>query len=90
MQTTRRTVAEQPSAEAIEVEARCLLREQIERSAWFPGMKKEERRAMIELEVDAWWHLKLKEAAAPLNRMAGSGIRAGCDPVVREGEQEAK
>ena len=67
---------EQPSSDAVEAEARRLLRDQIERSAWFPAMRKEERRAKIEQEVDAWWHLKVKEAATRLlDRMVGDTER---------------
>ena len=48
----------------IEAEARWLLREQLTRSAWFRnGMTQQERRKRIELEVDAWWHLKAEEVA---------------------------
>ena len=72
MRTTPGTGEEQPSPDAVEAEARRLLREQIERSSWFPGMQKEQRLAMIDQEVDAWWQLKLREAAKQLlDRMVG-------------------
>ncbi len=48
----------------VEAEARWLLREQITASAWFRlGMTDKQRRERIEMEVDAWWHLKVEEAA---------------------------
>ncbi len=51
----------------VEAEARWLLREQITRSAWFRnGMTEQERRKRIELEVDAWWHLKAEEVGKQL------------------------
>ena len=48
----------------VEAEARALLREQIDRSPWFrEGLSDAERQKRISLEVDAWWHLKVEEAA---------------------------
>ncbi len=55
------------SNDAVEAEARALLREQIERSHWFrEGLTAAQRRSRIQLEVDAWWHLKVEEAARRL------------------------
>ncbi|WOH53780.1 hypothetical protein [Bradyrhizobium sp. sBnM-33] len=51
----------------VEAEVRRLLREQVERSDWFRhGMTRRQRRKHIDREVDAWWHLKLSEAAQRL------------------------
>ncbi len=44
----------------IESTARALLRERIEATPWFRiRMSQEQRRAAIEREVDAYWHLSL-------------------------------
>ena len=52
------------SPDEVEAEARAILQDQITRSAWFrEGMTEEKRRERINLEVDAWWHLKVEEAA---------------------------
>ena len=49
------------------VEARALLQDQIERSPWFrEGMTEAQRQSRTQLEVDAWWHLKVEEAARRL------------------------
>jgi hypothetical protein len=51
----------------VDAEARWPLREQLTRSAWFrTGMTAQERRKRIELEVDAWWHLKAEDVAKQL------------------------
>ena len=51
----------------VEALARQLLWEQIDRSAWFrEGLSEAERQKRIRLEVDAWWHLKVEEAAQRL------------------------
>ena len=47
----------------VEALARQLLREQIERSAWFSGCAEEARKAAIAADVEQWWHLKTGEAA---------------------------
>ena len=55
------------SNDEVEAEARALLREQIDRSPWYRGsLTDEERQSRIQLEVDAWWHLKVEEAARRL------------------------
>jgi hypothetical protein len=55
------------SADEVEAEARALLRDQIDRSPWFrEGLSERERQERIQLEVDAWWHLKVEEAACRL------------------------
>ena len=55
------------SNDEVEAEARAILRDQIDRSQWFrEGLTEEERRQRIQLEVDAWWHLKVEEAARRL------------------------
>jgi hypothetical protein len=56
-----------PTIRNDEAEARALLRGQIDRSPWFrEGLSDDERQERIGLEVDAWWHLKVKEAARRL------------------------
>jgi hypothetical protein len=47
----------------VEAYARQLLREQINRSAWFSGLSEEERSAAIGADVERWWCLKTEEAA---------------------------
>ena len=55
------------SNDQVEALARQLLWEQIDRSAWFrEGLTDAERQSRIQLEVDAWWHLKVEEAAQRL------------------------
>ncbi len=52
------------SSDQVEKLARALLHEQLECSPWFrEGMTEQERQSRIQLEVDAWWHLKAEEAA---------------------------
>ena len=49
----------------IETTARALLRERIEATPWFRiRMSQEQRRAAIEREVEAYWHLFVADAAA--------------------------
>ncbi len=50
-------------AEAIEVEARALLRKQLRDSAWYPHMPDRKRLERIEQDVERYWHLKVTEAA---------------------------
>ena len=45
----------------IEVEARRLLRELIERRPWYPGMKPQEREAAIKADVDRDWRIMQAE-----------------------------
>jgi len=48
----------------VEALARQLLWEQIDHSPWFhEGLTDVERQSRIQREVDAWWHLKVEEAA---------------------------
>ncbi len=55
----------------IESTARALLRERIEATPWFRiKMSLEQRRAAIEREVDAYWHLFVADAA---ERLLGPG-----------------
>ena len=52
------------SNDQVEALARQLLWEQIDRSAWFrEGLTDAERQSRIQREVEAWWHLKVEEAA---------------------------
>jgi hypothetical protein len=51
----------------IESMARALLRERIEATPWFRiKMTQEQRRAAIEREVDAYWHLFIADATERL------------------------
>jgi hypothetical protein len=50
-------------ADAIEAEARCLLRKQLRESAWYPQMPDRKRLKQIEQDVQRYWHLKVTEAA---------------------------
>jgi hypothetical protein len=55
----------------IESTARALLRERIEATPWFRiRMTQEQRRAAIEREVDAYWHLFIADAT---QRLLGPG-----------------
>jgi hypothetical protein len=55
----------------IESTARTLLRERIEATPWFRiKMTQEQRRAAIEREVDAYWHLFIADAT---QRLLGPG-----------------
>jgi hypothetical protein len=55
----------------IESTARALLRERIEATPWFRiKMTQEQRRAAIEREVDAYWHLFIADAT---HRLLGLG-----------------
>jgi hypothetical protein len=48
----------------LESTARALLRERIEATPWFRiKMTQEQRRDVIEREVDAYWHLFIADAA---------------------------
>ncbi len=58
----RRTIND-TDADAIEAEARALLRNQLLQSAWYPNMSATKRRAQIEQDVERYWHLKVTEAA---------------------------
>ncbi len=49
--------------EAIEAEARSLLRKQLRESAWYPHMPDRKRLELIERDVERYWHLKVTEAA---------------------------
>jgi hypothetical protein len=52
------------SNDEVEAEARAILRHQIDHSPWFrEGLTDAERQERIQREVDAWWHLKVEEAA---------------------------
>ena len=55
----------------IESTARALLRKRIEATPWFRiRMTQEQRRAAIEREVDAYWHLFVADAT---ERLLGPG-----------------
>ena len=46
----------------IEAEARAIMRETIERSGWYPTLRREERELLIQRDVDRNWHLMIDEA----------------------------
>jgi hypothetical protein len=55
------------SDEEVEIEARAMLRERIERTPWFQhGMTSKQRQTAIEQEVDRTWHLFIFDAAQRL------------------------
>jgi hypothetical protein len=55
------------SDEDVEIEARAMLREKIERTPWFQkGMTQAQRQNTIEREVDRLWHLFVHDAAQRL------------------------
>ena len=54
------------TADQVEVEARRLLRERIERLPWYPRMKPHEREAAIKADVDRHWRVMQPEAVQSL------------------------
>jgi hypothetical protein len=48
--------------EAVEAEARAMLREAIQRSNWYPSLSEEERNRRIERDVEENWPLMLADA----------------------------
>jgi hypothetical protein len=52
--------------DAIEAEARSLLRKQLWDSAWYPNLSAAKRKAQIEQDVERYWHLKVTEAGQAL------------------------
>ena len=46
----------------VEAEARAIMRETIERSGWYPTLRREERELLIQRDVDRHWHLMIDEA----------------------------
>ena len=54
--------------EEIEVEARALLRETIERSGWYPTLHGEKRQQRIAQDVDLHWHLMVPDARKRLEQ----------------------
>jgi hypothetical protein len=46
----------------LEAMARAILRDTIERSGWYPALRGEERRRLIDRDVDRHWPLMLEEA----------------------------
>jgi hypothetical protein len=55
------------SNDDVEFEARAMLREMIERTAWFHhGMTEKQRQAAIEEDVDRHWPLVARDAAKRL------------------------
>jgi nucleotidyltransferase/DNA polymerase involved in DNA repair len=65
------------SNEEVELEARALLREKIERTPWFrSGMTRAQRQNTIEREVDRLWHLFVHDAAQRLIDRAAHGANS--------------
>jgi hypothetical protein len=62
-----------PSDEDIEAEARSMIRERIQDAGWYPHVSKEERKRLIEQDVERHWHLLLHEAARQLADKAAQG-----------------
>lgn len=56
----------------IEARARAMLRETIERSGWYPSLPGDERRRLIERDVERNWHLMIADARKALERGATS------------------
>jgi hypothetical protein len=54
--------------DAIEAEARSLVRQQMLNSGWYPKLEEEERLEQIEQEVERYWRLKITEARQRLLR----------------------
>ncbi len=52
----------------IEAEARAILREMIERSGWYPALRKAEREKLIERDIEYHWHLMRTEAVKRLEQ----------------------
>ena len=50
----------------VEAEARRILRAKIKAMPWHAGLPSEERKRLIEADVERWWHLEVKEAARRL------------------------
>lgn len=50
----------------VEIEARRLLLERMERFGWFPRLDGERRAFRLRAEVDRYWHLMVREAEASL------------------------
>ncbi len=83
--------------EDVEVLARQLLWDQIDRSAWHYGLSEEERTAAIRADVEAWWHLRAGEAALVLSEQSVatnlnkidliyrfSAVTAGVDGILQQ------
>jgi hypothetical protein len=54
--------------EQIEVEARAILRESIERSGWYSALRKKEREKLIQQDVERHWHLMIRDAVKQLEQ----------------------
>lgn len=62
--------------EEIEAEARTILLEVIERSGWYPTLRKAEREKLIERDVEYHWHLMRAEAVKRLEQRRGNNSDA--------------
>jgi hypothetical protein len=61
----------------VEIEARIMLRDMIERTAWFHhGMTEEQRRHSIEQDVDRHWPLLASDAAKRLVARVAQDVHA--------------
>jgi hypothetical protein len=54
--------------EQIEVEARAILRESIERSGWYSALRKKEWEKLIQQDVERHWHLMIRDAVKQRQR----------------------
>ena len=54
--------------EEIEAEARVILREMIERTGWYPALRKAEREKLIERDIEYHWHLVRAKAVRRLEQ----------------------
>ncbi|QRM35842.1 hypothetical protein [Microvirga sp. VF16] len=54
--------------EEIEAKARVMMRETIERSGWYPTLRREDRELLIAQDVDRHWQLMIAEARKMLEQ----------------------
>ena len=59
---------ERPPITDDEAEARAIMRETIERTGWYPTMRREERELLIQRDVDQHWHLMIRAARERLEQ----------------------
>jgi len=55
----------------IEVKARAILRETIERSGWYKNLRRDEREQLIAQDVDRHWHLMISDTIKLLEQRRG-------------------
>jgi hypothetical protein len=54
--------------EEIEAKARAMMRDTIERSGWYPTLRKKDRELLIQQDVDRHWHLMIDEVRKTLEQ----------------------